>query len=112
MSGDSSIMSVPPIILLRFQLTSNRTSPTEETNILETVDDIADKLSLLTFELADPGQDLSVQQPGYGATTFTCFPKLALELRQMTWRAAFPRGRKVKIGTQLKNETTTDFQFH
>jgi hypothetical protein len=77
----------------------------EQTRIRDTPNDIAERLSLLTFEMADPEQDLSVQQPGYGATTFACFPKLALELRLMIWRAAFPRGRTVKIGAQLNYET-------
>lgn len=71
--------------------------------ILDTPDDIADKLSIFTFEMADPEQDLSVQQPGCGATTFTCFPKLTLELRLIIWRAAFPRGRMVQIEAQLKD---------
>jgi hypothetical protein len=88
------------MILLRIKLTSSRTSPMEQTKMLEISDDIAQKLSLLTFEMADPVQDLSVQQPGYGPTTFTCFPKLALELRLIIWRAAFPRGRKVKTEAQ------------
>lgn len=75
----------------------------EQTEIFEAPEYIADKLSLLIFEIVDPEQDLSVQQPGYGATTFTCFPKLIPELRLMIWRAAFPRGRIVKIESQLKD---------
>jgi hypothetical protein len=75
----------------------------EHTEIFEAPEYIADKLSLLTFEMVDPEQDLSVQQPGCGATTFTCFPKLIPELRLMIWRAAFPRGRIVKIESQLKD---------
>jgi hypothetical protein len=93
------------MILLRLKLTSSRTSPTEQTMILDTPDDIAEKLSLLALEMADPEQDLSIQQPGCGATTFTCFPKLALELRLMIWRATFPRGRKVKLPAQLRSFT-------
>jgi hypothetical protein len=87
--------------MLGLNLTSSRTSPTEQTMILDTPNDIAERFSLLTFEMADPEQDLSVQQPGYGATTFTCFPKLALELRLMIWRAAFPRGRMVEVLVQV-----------
>jgi hypothetical protein len=71
--------------------------------ILDSPNDIAERFSLLTFEMADPEQDLSVQQPGYGATTFTCFPKLPLELRLMIWRAVFPRGRMVEIEAQLNS---------
>jgi hypothetical protein len=90
------------MILLRLYLTRSRISPTEQTEIRETPDDIAEKLSLLAFEMADPEQDLSVQQPSYGATTFTCIPKLALELRLMIWRAAFPRGRKLEVEAQRR----------
>jgi hypothetical protein len=77
----------------------------KQTMIFDSPNDIAERFSLLAFEMADPEQGLSVQQPGYGATTFTYFPKLALELRLMIWRAAFPRGRKVKIGAQLNYGT-------
>jgi hypothetical protein len=100
MAHGFSILYVTPIILLESSLTSSRTSPTKQTMILDSPNDIAERFSLLTFEMADPEQDLSVQQPGYGATTFTCFPKLPIELRLMIWRAAFPRGRMVEIDFQ------------
>jgi hypothetical protein len=74
--------------------------PTEVAEINEDAEAISEKLSLLTFELPDPEQDLTVQYPGVAATTFTCFSELALEIRLIIWRAAFPKGRKVVLKVQ------------
>lgn len=59
----------------------------------KTVDAINQSLFLL-FELPDRDQDLFVQHPGRGATEFTRFPELPVEIRLMIWRAAF-RGPKL-----------------
>ncbi|PMD43221.1 hypothetical protein L207DRAFT_580089 [Hyaloscypha variabilis F] len=76
--------------------------PTEVAEINEVAETISEKLFLLNFELPDPEQDLTVQYPGAAATEFTCFSELALEIRLMIWRAAFPKGRKVVLKVQWK----------
>jgi hypothetical protein len=58
------------------------------------------KLSPLAFELADPEQDLPVQQPGCDTTTFICFPNLPIEVRLMIWRATFLKGRQARLEMQ------------
>jgi hypothetical protein len=48
-----------------------------------------DTLEFLILELPDPKQELYFQHSN-DTKTFTCFPKLAPELRLKIWKASFP----------------------
>ena len=61
---------------------------------------IVEALKLLTLELPDRYQELSVQQCH---NSFIYFPKLPLEIRLAIWRLLFPKARKVLINVQYKS---------
>ncbi|KAH6712604.1 hypothetical protein BKA61DRAFT_676419 [Leptodontidium sp. MPI-SDFR-AT-0119] len=64
--------------------------------------DVAEALFLMSH-LPDFNEELFVQL-GDPLDTFTCFPKLPIELRLKVWRWSFPRGREVSIAHELFSE--------
>ncbi|TVY64200.1 hypothetical protein LSUE1_G010014 [Lachnellula suecica] len=53
-------------------------------------------LAVLTFDLPDPEEELFVQHNN-DLTTFTCFQRLAIELRLQIWRETFPNARHLPL---------------
>jgi hypothetical protein len=72
----------------------------------KTVDTLNQSLFLL-LELPDRDQDLFVQHPGRGATEFTRFPELPVEIRLMIWRGAFRGPKLVPLISQWSSHLPT-----
>ncbi|KAI9049635.1 hypothetical protein LZ554_006660 [Drepanopeziza brunnea f. sp. 'monogermtubi'] len=61
------------------------------------IDSISEALQLLKLELPDFEEELVTQVRGLPLDTFTCFPKLAIELRYMIWKLTFPGRRCISL---------------
>ncbi|KAH7310021.1 hypothetical protein BKA65DRAFT_485238 [Rhexocercosporidium sp. MPI-PUGE-AT-0058] len=68
---------------------------TRSKRALQRIEDMANALELLNFELPDPNEEIAVQ--ARGPKMFTLFPKLTLELRLMVWKCALPKGRLIDL---------------
>jgi len=51
---------------------------------------------LLFNELPDPSQEIAIQR-GYDTDTFTCFPRLPIEIRFKIWRYSYPAPRAINL---------------
>ncbi|KAH6715069.1 hypothetical protein BKA61DRAFT_574540 [Leptodontidium sp. MPI-SDFR-AT-0119] len=65
------------------------------------IEDAIQTFELLTLELPDSNQHLVEQNLGHPLMTFTCFPKLPLELRLIVWMYVLPGRRVVDLTTRI-----------
>ncbi|EKD16374.1 hypothetical protein MBM_05668 [Drepanopeziza brunnea f. sp. 'multigermtubi' MB_m1] len=77
----------------KVQTEQQDTVPAPESSI----DSISEALQLLELELPDFEEELVTQVRSLPLDTFTCFPKLGIELRYMIWKLTFPGRRCISL---------------
>ncbi|KAL2067708.1 hypothetical protein VTL71DRAFT_15804 [Oculimacula yallundae] len=71
---------------------------TRSQGTMKDMEDMVAALEMFTLELADPDEELAVQDRPLA--NFPLFKKLPLELRLMIWRATFPAGRLLSLNSK------------